>query len=222
MILQGKCKKAMFKYNLLDMERQQLLTKLKPLKGEFYLAGGTGLALQTGHRISLDFDFFTQLELDTSAMFLNLKKLCSGFDIVKIQEEKNTLSVLFDKKIKVSFFTYPYNLLHPLVEDDNLGIASIEDIGCMKFSAIVSRATMKDYIDLYFILQNIQLIELLKLSKKKYSDLDENLILKSLVYFEDIESEQINFCEGFTISFEKVKEYLKSIVMDYMRAPLKT
>lgn len=212
----------MFKYNLLDKERQQLLTKLKPLKGEFYLAGGTGLALQTGHRISLDFNFFTQLELDTSAMFLNLKKLCSGLDIVKIQEEKNTLSVLFDKKIKVSFFTYPYNLLHPLVEDDNLGIASIEDIGCMKFSAIVSRATMKDYIDLYFILQNIQLIELLKLSKKKHPDLDENLILKSLVYFEDIESEQINFCEGFTISFEKVKEYLKSIVMDYMRAPLKT
>lgn len=62
----------MFKYNLLDKERQQLLTKLKPLKGEFYLAGGTGLALQTGHRISLDFNFFTQLELDTSAMFLKI------------------------------------------------------------------------------------------------------------------------------------------------------
>ncbi len=70
-----------------------------------------------------------------------------------------------------------------LVEEPNLKLASVLDIGCMKLSAITSRGISKDYIDLYYILQDIDLSYLLDKSAEKFPDLDRNLILKSLVYF---------------------------------------
>ena len=66
----------------------------------------------------------------------------------------------------------------------------------MKLSAILSRATNKDYIDLYYIFKEYDLKTVLNVFKQKYHDIDINLVLKSLVYFEDIEQEPILFCSG--------------------------
>ena len=79
------------------------------------------------------------------------------------------------------------------ISDENLTFASIKDIGCMKLSAITGRASNKDYIDLYFILKHFSLSDLLEKAHDKYPELERNLILKSLVYFDDITSEKILF-----------------------------
>src|SRR3989344_955285 len=102
-------------YDILDKKRIEILSFFNLFKDRFYLAGGTGLALQIGHRDSIDFDFF-----------------------------------------KLSFFRYPYILIKDCLDEENLRIASIEDIACMKLSAIVSRAVEKDFVDLYFIIKKIQ------------------------------------------------------------------
>lgn len=202
----------MITYNILDKKRISILPFLKHFKDDFYLAGGTALALQIEHRDSVDFDFFGPKNIDTKKLFEEITQIFENHKIIKIQEDKNTLTVLIDNDIKLSFFGYKYNLLNKVVEDENIRLASMEDIGCMKLSAITSRASNKDYIDLYYILQKVDLNELLKKATEKFPDLDKNLILKSLVYFEDIDIEPISFKNKNFVNMDDVKEFLKNKV----------
>ncbi len=204
-------------WDILDDARQALLPLLKKVaeKESFYLAGGTGLALQLGHRDSIDFDFFTRSEFDTRSLVSELEGIFTGHSISITQEEKNTLSCLIDQSIQCSFFTYDYPHIHPLIESEYFPLASIEDIGCMKFSAITSRSVEKDYVDLYVILKQIPLTDLLALSKEKHPSLDEALILKSLVYFDDVLQEPILFKEGHDVAFTTIKTYLQGVVAQY-------
>lgn len=195
-------------YNILDEERLNILPLLKIFKEDFYLAGGTALALQLGHRDSVDFDFFSKNNIDTEELFKKLENIFKEYKIRKVQEEKNTLTIIAGENVKISFFTYEYQLLKPLIEEQYLNLASAEDIACMKLSAIVSRSTEKDYIDLYFILQKYSLSSLLELAQEKFPSVDKNLILKSLVYFDDITEEVIIFKNNKNVSFKRVKKFL--------------
>ncbi|MBI2087080.1 MAG: nucleotidyl transferase AbiEii/AbiGii toxin family protein [Candidatus Zambryskibacteria bacterium] len=199
-------------YDILDKERISVLPKLSFLKDRFYLAGGTGLALQLGHRDSVDFDFFTKKSFNTFDLYKELLEIFGQENISKISEENNTLNIILNGKIKLSFFLYPYLLLEPLIKEEFLNIAGIVDIGCMKLSAVVSRAVEKDYIDLYFILKQISLGTLLLKAKEKMPDLDYNLILKSLIYFSDVSTENIIFKHNHEVSFNKVKGFLEEEV----------
>ena len=204
-------------YDILTKERLEILPLFKSFKEDFYLAGGTALALQIGHRDSVDFDFFSQKEFNTAELFEEIRKVFLGHDLVKIQDEKNTLSVIIGQNIKISFFSYDYKLIEPFVEDEYFRLASIIDIGCMKLSAIVSRATNKDYVDLYYILKQVSLKKLLKSAKEKMPELDHNLILKSLVYFEDIKEEALIFKHNKQIDLKTIKDFfvqeVKKIVL---------
>lgn len=199
-------------YNILDKKRLNILSLLRSFKDNFYLAGGTSLALQIGHRDSIDFDFFSEGDIHTEELFERLRKIFEEHKLLKIQEEINTLTVLIDESVNVSFFTYKYKLIDKTISDKNLTYASIADIGCMKLSAITGRASNKDYIDLYFILKLFSLSDLLDKAHGKYPQLDRNLILKSLVYFEDVMQEKIIFKNNNDIAFEEVKKRLKSEV----------
>jgi len=163
------------------------------------------MALQLGHRDSVDFDFFSPQKIDTKKLFEKIKKVFAGHKILKVQEEENTLGIIIDGNIKLSFLTYQYPLLEKLINEKDIKLASPTDIGCMKLSAITSRASNKDYIDLFFILKSIPLKILLKKANKKFPTIDNNLILKSIVYFKDIEKEPIKYRNSNRISFEEVK-----------------
>lgn len=104
----------------------------------------------------------------------------------------------------------------PFIKTEHFDIASIVDIGCMKLSAITSRCVEKDYIDLYFILQNVSLSDLLENFIKKYPNFDKTLILKSLVYFDDVLKEPILFKENHNVSFETIKVFLQKAVKEYL------
>lgn len=124
---------------------------------------------------------------------------------------------MIDDSIQLSFFGYRHSLLQSLIKTEYFDIASILDIGCMKLSAITSRYVEKDYIDLYFILQSLSLPELLESFVKKYPNFDETLILKSIVYFDDVLKEPILFKDGHDVSFETVKIFLQKIVKEYLK-----
>ncbi len=206
----------MIHYDILDKRRMDILPFLATFKEQFYLAGGTGLALQLGHRDSVDFDFFTPEHFDTGQLFERLLDVLSEYAVTKVQNEKNTLTVVIDDNIKASFMTYKYKLLEKPLEEPFLHIASVRDIGCMKLSAITGRATNKDYIDLFFILKNISLRDLLNDVQKKLPQLDRNIILKSLVYFDDVSDEFILYKEGNEVSFDQVKQFLVTEVRKVM------
>ena len=124
---------------------------------------------------------------------------------------------MVDDSIQLSFFGYHHLPLQPLIKTDYFNVASVVDIGCMKLSTITSRYLEKDYIDLYFILQNLPLSELLENFVKKYPNFDKSLILKSLVYFDDVLREPILFKENHEVSFETVKTFLRTTVKEYSR-----
>jgi len=202
--------------NILDDKRREILPLFKSFSDDgFYLAGGTGLALQIGHRDSVDFDFFKEGDFDTTILIEKINAIFGSHKLTITQQEKNTVSCLVDDSIQVSFFGYKHKLLYPLVKNDYLNIASIIDIGCMKLSAITSRYVEKDYVDLYFILQNTPISELLENFIKKYPNFDKTLILKSLVYFDDIVEEPILFKESHNISLGTIKTFLQKIVKEY-------
>jgi len=203
-------------YEILDDERKKLLPKLACFKDRFYLAGGTALALQLGHRDSEDFDFFTPEDFDVQSLIDELRSVLDGYKWQITQEEKNTVSVIVNEKIKLSFFKYPYLLLELLLDEPYLKIASVSDIAGMKFSAIVGRATMKDYVDIYYILQQFDLAKLLELSQKKMPNLDRQLILKSLVYFADVLPEKLKFKEGYKVEWSVVQKTISESVKNYL------
>lgn len=196
-------------WSILDEERRRILPALEVARSNgFYLAGGTALALQIGHRDSVDFDFFKADVFDTTLLFERLTEAFPDMALVKVQDERNTLSLVASESIKLSFMRYPYPLLRPLVSAAHLDVADIVDIACMKLSAITGRGTMKDYVDLYFILQRIPLKELLVLCAVKLPQLDRALILKAMVYFDDLDVEPILYMKEHEISFDEVKKYL--------------
>jgi len=205
-----------FFWDILDQKRMDILPLFKDFKNDFYLAGGTALALQLGHRDSIDFDFFSEKSFSTKELTQKVEQLFQGHKITKNQEEKDTLSFVIDDVVKISFLSYPYKLIKPLLDEDNFKMASVEDIGAMKLSAITSRSVLKDYVDLYFILHQIKLKDLLNLTEEKFPTIDANSILKSLVYFDDIQEEPILFKHNDNISFESVKEYLSETVKKYL------
>jgi hypothetical protein len=200
-------------YNILDKKRIGILPLFKSFKKDFYLAGGTALALQIGHRDSVDFDFFSKKDIDTKQVFNKVKEAFKGYKILKVQEEENTLTVIINDSININFFGYNYKLIKPTIKEEYFNLASIEDIGCMKFSAIIGRKINKDYIDLYYILQNIKLRDLLDAATRKMPELDSNLIIKNLAYFKDIDSPPIKFRNNNKVSLKEVEKYIKRAIV---------
>ena len=194
------------KYDILPARQFQLYEKMKQQSWlqPFYLAGGTALALHLGHRESEDFDFFSQEDFSNDFLHAQLKKIGS---FQRMSEAENTLHGSINQ-IKISFLGYKYPVLEDLVRNGFLNIAGVLDIACMKLSAIVGRGSKKDFIDLYFILQDFSLHELLSAYQNKYNISSyEYLILKSLTYFEDAENDPMPIMKN-RINWEDVKEYL--------------
>ena len=204
-------------WDILDQKRIEILPLFKSFKDDFYLAGGSALALQLGHRDSVDFDFFSKKSFSTETLTQKVEQVFKNHKIVKIQEEKNTLTFVVDDTIKISFFAYPYKIVTSLLDEDNFQMASVEEIGTMKLSAITSRSVLKDYVDLYFIFHQINIENILSLTSEKFPSIDINLILKSLVYFDDVQEEPIIFKHDKNINFESIKKYLSETVRNYLK-----
>lgn len=155
-----------------------------------YLAGGTALALQLGHRISYDLDFFTQEEFNEEMFLTEIKKI-SDFRLEKIAWR--TILGKF-KDVRFSIFYYNYPLLYTAKEFGMISVIDIRDIAAMKIAAIASRGTKRDFIDLYFICkETILLTKAIQFYDKKYKNLATTKIhiMKSLVYFDDAESDEM-------------------------------
>ncbi len=192
-----------------------LLEKTGVLK-DAYLAGGTALALQIGHRYSYDLDWFTTKEFDEKKVIQKLTKYIPDFKLEK-QDEMTILALL--GKIKFSLFHYPYPLLFETIKFEGLNVASIKDIAAMKINAILGRGTKKDFVDLYCIINVAKLLtlgETLELYQKKYARASSDImnVLQSLNYFIDAENGQ-DVDMLIQLDWEKVKSFFKKETKKY-------
>lgn len=168
------------------IEVLESLARIKGLKN-FYLAGGTAVALHLGHRISEDFDFFTPQEFSASLL---RDELYNSGDFILTDIGNLTLHGIF-RGVKVSFLYYaPPLVFQPLYYQDCL-IADLSDLAPIKLDTVGNRGSKKDFIDLYFIAtMSIPLKDIFKLYEKKYARWQINIkhLLMSLTYFEDAEN----------------------------------
>lgn len=180
------------------------LMKIEAFKN-FNLVGGTSLALQIGHRISVDIDLFGNSEIDE----LEFNEELSRLGTIQILKKSKNIIIYSINGIKTDFVNYQYPLLENVKTIDSIRLVSQKDIAAMKLNAISGRGSRKDFIDLYFLLKQYSLTELLSFYNEKYADGSVFLVLKSLNYFDDAESEEFpQMIE--TVNWEKVKNKIIS------------
>ena len=157
-------------------------TSLEP----FYLAGGTALALRLGHRLSVDLDFFAAIEtFDDKRRHRMIQDFSEKF-AMEIAQDSPLGLVLGIEGVYVGFYTYGYEMIDTLNLLTDVPIAGIADIGLMKLVAIADRGNRKDFVDLYFIAQQISIDELFALSKRKYP-YDRYFVMRSLEALTDFD-----------------------------------
>lgn len=201
---------------ILDSKRKKFLLKLGFLKDRgFYMAGGTALAMQIGHRTSLDFDFYTESEFDAEKLYQELRKKFQ--EVVILQKAENTLIVRIDD-VAVSFFSYPYPLIFSLVEVEGVDLASKQDIAAMKIIAISDRGTRRDFVDIYFLMKEFSLENIFDFVKQKYPEFNIYVALRGLTYFTDAEKKQQRKLYLFSsVSWSGVKKFLIEAVKQYQK-----
>lgn len=170
----------------------------------FYLAGGTALALQYGHRLSVDLDFFSPEHFDEESLLARLKDIL-GFALVS--RAPYTLHATVGNT-KISFLGYAYPVLYPTNPFLGMAIADPRDLACMKLSAIASRGTKRDFIDLYESVKRLGLAEIFTLFDAKFAGTNYSRIhlLKSLTFFADAEKDPMPHML-IELDWEQVKQF---------------
>jgi hypothetical protein len=161
----------------------QELQRLPELK-EFYLVGGTSLALQLGHRNSIDIDLFTQNDFKVDDI-LNL--LNPTYEVKEIYRRENTIISLVSN-IKTDFIKHSYPLILPPLTEEGITFLSKEDISAMKFHAIIqSGKRLKDFIDVYYLLQYFSMQQMIGFFTQKYSYSNPMIAMKAINFFDEID-----------------------------------
>jgi hypothetical protein len=161
----------------------QELQSIPELK-EFYLVGGTSLALQIGHRNSIDIDLFTQNDFQAEELESVLKH---KFTFTATLFKKNTVLASVNG-IKTDFIKHDYPILKPPLQEEGITLISKEDIAAMKLHAIIqSGKRLKDFIDVYYLLEYFSMNEMIEFFSKKYSYTNPVIALRAVTFFDDID-----------------------------------
>jgi len=166
---------------------------------DFYLAGGTALALQIGHRVSIDFDFFSPEPISRS-LFAKVEQVFAPapLTLTPLVNNPDQLTLLVGD-VKLTFLSYPFPLIEPLISVDGLSLLSVKEIGATKAYTIGRRGTYKDYVDLYFVLaeRHAELAEIIALAERKFDwAFNSRLFAEQLLFLDDIQDYQVDFLKA--------------------------
>ncbi|MEO8147757.1 MAG: nucleotidyl transferase AbiEii/AbiGii toxin family protein [Bacteroidia bacterium] len=200
---------------ILTPQQTELLSLVKLFKRNFYLVGGTAIALQIGHRRSIDFDLFTinniNHDLIKRKIFeLKFRPVNRGFE--------NTEQVHYNIcGVKFTFYQYPFNIPHNIKFKEITAMPDLLELAAMKAFALGGRGKWKDYVDLYFIIKNHFTVK--EVSKRAYELFDQQfnhkLFVQQLSFFKDISyEEEVDFLPGFEVNEEEIKEFLVNVATE--------
>ncbi|MBA4302835.1 MAG: hypothetical protein C0424_01265 [Sphingobacteriaceae bacterium] len=177
----------MYQIHAVRTDTLEVLKEIRQIRffDEFILVGGTALAMHFGHRLSIDLDLFSVQHINFDAVDLYLNKIEKS----QLTYTSKSIKVFSVKGVKVDFVNYPNGWLKAPEEAEGFWIASVDDIAAMKIHAITNRGNIKDFVDLYFLLEVFSPNKLLELYQQKYPSSSLFLAVKSLLYFEDAEKQ---------------------------------
>ncbi|MDZ4666402.1 MAG: nucleotidyl transferase AbiEii/AbiGii toxin family protein [bacterium] len=204
----------MLHYETIDTELLELLKKIQTIQdfSELRLVGGTSLALQYGHRKSVDIDLFGKLDLNAE----EISEILSNCGSVTQIKRSANINIFEIAGIKVDIVNYHYPWLKPHIDIDGLRLAQAEDIAAMKISAITGRGTKKDFVDLFELLNHFSLEDILSFYKSKYADGSSYLALKCMSYFDDAENNPDPIMLT-AFSWTQIKKKIESEVNTYLK-----
>jgi hypothetical protein len=190
---------------VLSNDQQDLLPLIKNFD-DFYLAGGTALALQIGHRKSIDFDLFSYKEINQNKIISQLNRSKISKTIV---DNEDQLTFIYDG-VKLTFLHYPFEVNEFVTLESGIRTVKPISIATMKAYALGRRAKWKDYVDLYFITRMESLEKIINQAEKLFGKLfNEKLFREQLTYYEDIDySEKVNYLIPHPPSDNEIKSYL--------------
>ncbi len=194
-----------------DSQTFELLQKLFSISiigNHFALAGGTALALQIGHRTSIDLDVFNPGIFDVK----ELEIILSDTKDIHFQYRGNNSRMLFAdiNGIKCDFVHEPATLLEPFILSDAVKYFSLPDIGAMKLHTICGRGKKKDFFDIYCLLQLFSWEVMVQWFIDKYDESQLVFLWRSILYFDDANADPdiIGF-NPFNTKWEQIKKYIK-------------
>ncbi|MCL2167606.1 MAG: nucleotidyl transferase AbiEii/AbiGii toxin family protein [Lentimicrobiaceae bacterium] len=194
--------------NILTKEQKELLPFLQKFKREFYLVGGTAIALQIGHRQSVDFDLFKQSNLNFTRIQKKISVEKFSYQITRKVTEQINIDI---NSVKVTFFQYPYFIDAKVNFENCMRMPDLLTLAAMKAFALGQRSKWKDYVDLYFLLKNYYTLdEVSNKAKELFNQMfSEKLFRGQLAFHKDINySEQVEYMPGFEVGENEVKEFL--------------
>lgn len=195
--------------NILNKSQKLVLDKLGFLKPhQFYLGGGTALALQLGHRTSLDFDFYSPEKFVWKALANEFKRVFENIEVEGNQAD-NTFQITVEG-VDVSVFHYPYKLIGKLVVLEPIKLASIEDVAAMKVAAVMQRARQRDFYDLYYLMEKIGMDGIVKAAFLKFPWYEENnvMVFRSLSFFDEADVDK---------EVDRIEVFDKSVTWDVVK-----
>lgn len=198
---------------VLDAKGREIFLRLKNFK-DFYLAGGTALALQIGHRISVDFDLFSPHAI-ARGLLRRVKSVFTDRKVIVSVNNPEELTLFIGGK-KVTFLKYPFPLVRKLVPYRGVRLLSVQEIAATKAYTIGRRGSYKDYVDLYFILRDrhASLPGIINLAVRKYRrDFNARLFLEQLLYLEDIHDTPVKFLIR-EVSQEQLEKFFTQTVKE--------
>jgi len=179
-----------FHPEVLVPDQTQLLAQLSSVSQKWgaYLAGGAAIALQLGHRRSVDFDWFTRRTLPPAQLVQDLEALKVPLDV---RQNKEGTFLARVGGVDFSVFRYKYELVGRPVTYQGCEVASLQDIAAMKMTAIVQRAVKRDYVDLHLLFStgNLSLREVIATMERKFAGLDPAVAVRAMTYFKDVEDQ---------------------------------
>lgn len=186
-----------------------------PELANFYLVGGTALALKYGHRISIDLDLFSDIPFERQVVIDTLQeKFGKSFEHDGSFSKWGVFGYI--ENIKVDIVYYPHSLLSPYVIEDDIRFASDRDLIAMKVQAILGRGKKKDFWDIAEILKHFSMQEIIHFHKAKYpGQMLRITIPQALVYFVDAENSVSPV--SLNMNWEEVKTLIKQKVNDYLK-----
>lgn len=196
---------------ILTKAQQELLPLIKVFSKNYYLVGGTAIALYIGHRRSVDFDLFTNQDIRRKSIGHLIEK--SGFNVEKLLYEAFDQMHVIIHSVKITFFSFPHNIRPATDFNGIIGVPSLLDLAAMKAYALGGRAKWKDYVDLYVILKDH--VDLKALSARAAEIFgvyfNEKLFREQLCFFDDVDySEKIDY-SGDDIPEKQIKSFLVDI-----------
>ncbi len=202
----------MFK-EVLTESQKRIFPLIRGFRKDFYLAGGTAVALQIGHRRTIDFDLFSSRHLNTIKIIAAIRR--GNYRIATLEETPEEMTMIIEE-VKITFLEYPFNITPCVNLDAIISMPDLLSLGAMKAYSLGRRSKWKDYVDLYFIIKGyFSVREISEKAREIFSGgFNERLFREQLCYFKDIDfSEGMDYVKS-AVRDGEIKEFLTTVAVE--------